>query len=37
MKIGPKKIKWPLKLLPAAAREEILIIYELASPGDFKL
>src|SRR4029079_4127765 len=31
-KINPK-IKWPLKLLPAAARVEILIIYELASPG----
>jgi hypothetical protein len=33
MKIGPKKIKWPLKLLPAAARVEISIAYELASPG----
>jgi hypothetical protein len=31
------KIKWPLKLLSAAAREEILIAYELASPGLCKL
>jgi hypothetical protein len=30
------KMKWPLKLLPAAAREEISIAYEFASPGNFK-
>jgi len=36
MKIGPKKIKWPLKLLPAAARVEILIAYEFSSPGLYK-